>query len=207
MPLSTVAGVALLAGATLAGAALARSPRMPSHWLHGAAALVMAVLVVDLLPRLWSDLGATGRPRWIGAAAFAAGFAAASALRSLPFGSVPVAISAHRLIEGALLALVISPAAVAAFVTHSVAEGFAVGVPLRDAPHRTVAGWLAVACLSPVAGALLVPSGFGAAQPVLAAVAAGAIARAAVPRRGQPPESSSSAPSGTRSDSRSSSQP
>lgn len=217
MPLLTVAGVALLAGATLAGAALARSTRLPSEWLHGAAALVLAVLVLDLATRLWAELGASGWPRWIGIAAFTGGFALASALRSVSFGSAAAAVGVHRLVEGALLALVLSPAAIAAFVTHALVEGFAITVPLRGAPHRTVVRWLAVACLSPVAGALLIPSGAGTFQPILGAVAAGAIARAAVPRASlvraatrwgnQPPESSSSAPSGTRSDSRSSSHP
>jgi hypothetical protein len=188
MPLLTVAGVALLVGATLAGAALARATRIPSEWLHGAAAVVMAVLLLDLLPELWVDLGAYAWPRWVGVAAFGGGFATSSALRSVPFGSAAAAISAHRLVEGALLALVISPAAVAAFVTHSLAEGFALGVPLRDAPHRTVCWWLAAACLAPVVGALIMPGG---GSPLSAAVAAGAIARAAVPVRrridGRPP--------------------
>jgi hypothetical protein len=230
MPLLTLAGVALLAGATLAGAALARSTRIPSDWLHRAAALVLAVLVLDLVVHLYAELGASGWPWWSGIAAFAAGFALASALRSVSFGSAAAAIGVHRFVEGAILALVPSPAAIAAFVTHALAEGFAITVPLRQAPHRTIWRWLAVACLSPVAGVLLMPSNAGALQPILAATAAGAIARAALPTKGratvprkngpvlagfraavpggdQPPESSSSAPSGTRSDSRSSSHP
>lgn len=200
MRLLTLLGVALLVGATLAGTGLARSVRLPSQWLHAAAGVVLAVLVLDLLPEIWSSAGL---------AAMVCGYALAAALGSVSFGSAALGVAVHRLVEGALLALVISPAAIAAFVAHAMAEGFAVGATLHDAPHRTMAGWTAVACAAPVAGALLMPSGWGRMQPVLTAVAAGAIARVAYKslRAGQPPESSSSAPSGTRSDSRSSSQP
>lgn len=197
MPLLTVAGVALLAGATLAGSTAAHSTRIPSRWLNGAAGLVLGVLVLDLLSEVWSGPGL---------AAAVVGYALASALGSLSFGSAAAAIGVHRFAEGALLTLVISPAAVAAFVAHAMAEGFAVGATLRDAPHRKA--WLAVACVCPVAGALVVPG--GVSQPLLTGIAAGAIARASyksLRSATQPPESSSSAPSGTRSDSRSSSHP
>jgi ZIP family zinc transporter len=200
MRLLTLLGVALLVGATLAGAGLARSVRIPAQWLHAAAGIVLAVLVLDLLPEIWSAAGL---------AAMACGYALAKVLGSVSFGSAALGVAVHRLVEGALLALVISPAAIAAFVAHAMAEGFAVGTTLRDAPQRTVASWIAVACGAPVMGALLMPSGWGPLEPMLTAVAAGAIARVAHTclRPGQPPESSSSAPSGTRSDSRSSSHP
>jgi ZIP family zinc transporter len=140
MPLPTVAGVALLVGATLAGAALARSSRIPLVWLHGAAALVMGVLLADLLPEIWSGPGL---------AAAIAGYALAAALGSVSFGSAAAGIGVHRFVEGALLTLVISPAAVAAFVAHAVAEGFAIGATQRGAPLWTAAHWLGVACVEP----------------------------------------------------------
>lgn len=192
-----VAGVALLVGATLAGSAAAHATRIHPRWLNGAAGVVLGVLVLDLLSDVWSGPGL---------AAAVVGYALASALGRVSFGSAAAAVGVHRLAEGALLTLVISPAAVAAFVAHAMAEGFAVGATVRDTPHRRT--WLAVACGCPIAGALLVPS--GVSQPLLTAVAAGAIARASyksLRSAAQPPESSSSAPSGTRSDSRSSSHP
>jgi zinc transporter ZupT len=205
--LLTLEGVALLAGATLAGAWLARRVRMPSGLLCGAAGVVLAVLVLGLIPEIRADLAAADWPLWTGIAAALGGFGLAEALARISYGSGAAAIGAHRFFEGATLALVVSPAAILAFLAHAVAEGFAVTVTLRDAPYRTVWRWLAVACVSPFAGAVLVPSGV---HPILVAVAAGAIARAAVVSMRaavQPPESSSSAPSGTRSESRSSSHP
>lgn len=196
MSLPALEGVVLLAGATLLGALLGRlsgRARLPYQWLRGTAGVVLAVLVLDQLHDHLSLLWTAG---------FAVGFAFAVLLGSVSYGSAAAAIGVHRFVEGATLALVLSPAAVLAFCVHGLAEGFAVAA---TAPQRTVRLWLAVACVSPVLGVLVaVPfSSF------VNALAAGVIARTAVRclRPGQPPESSSSAPSGTRSLSRSSSQP
>ena len=78
--------------------------------------------------------------------------------------------------------LVAASAAVAlALAAHAFAEGLATGALLGRQPRRQVAAWVALMCLSPVAGAAAagawpVPD---AAEPVLLAMAAGVLAQAA----------------------------
>ncbi|MCP2323303.1 zinc transporter ZupT [Hamadaea flava] len=193
MPQLTLAGVALLAGATLGGAALARSTRFPARWLHGAAGVVLSLLVLDLVAEIWSIAGLV---------AAVAGYALAAVLGSLSYGSAATAIGVHRFVEGAMLTLVISPAAIAGFAAHALAEGFAVGVSLLAAPRRTVVWWVAVACIAPVCGALVMSP---VLQPIFTAMAAGAIARAAwrsvraaLARSGQPDPHSNTDAEGVR---------
>ncbi|MEV0272253.1 hypothetical protein AB0H43_26040 [Hamadaea sp. NPDC050747] len=167
MPQLTPTGVALLAGATLGGAALARSTRFPARWLHGAAGIVLSLLVLDLAAAIWSIAGLISA---------IAGYILAAILGSLSYGSAAAAIAVHRFVEGAMLAAVISPAAIAGFAAHALAEGFAAAVSLRAAPRRAFVWWVAIACIAPVCGTLAMPPTL---RPVLTAVAAGAIARAA----------------------------
>ena len=60
----------------------------------------------------------------------------------------------HRFLEGSALALAPSVMVTAALTVHALAEGLAVGALLGCQPGRRVVGWLAVMCLSPVAGAM-----------------------------------------------------
>jgi zinc transporter ZupT len=177
--LLTGEGVALVLGVTLCGAALSRTSRLPLAWLSPAAAVLFAVLVLDIVPDVRAGLAVAGLPWWIGVAAALLGFLAISVG---PRGGTAagLAIAAHRLVEGATLAIVISPAAILAFGVHALAEGFALGVRLHGAPHRTVWGWLGVAGLSPAVGAMLSSALPDRLQPVLMAAAAGAVARVCI---------------------------
>jgi zinc transporter ZupT len=76
-----LAGVALIAGATLAGAWLAgHSSRVPAL-LAGTAVVLASVVLADLVPDIWRDLRGAGLGWWAaGAGGLAAGYAAAEAL-------------------------------------------------------------------------------------------------------------------------------
>jgi zinc transporter ZupT len=91
------------------------------------------------------------------------------------------ALTFHRFLEGAAIALAGSAAVALALTAHACGEGLATGALLGGQPARRVAGWLALMCLSPVIGAAAsdafpVPA---ASEPVLLAVAAGVLAQAA----------------------------
>lgn len=87
----------------------------------------------------------------------------------------------HRFLEGSALALAASVIVAAALAVHALAEGLAVGALLGCQSRRRVAGWLAVMCLSPAAGAVTASAlpMLAAAGPVLLAVAAGVLGQAA----------------------------
>jgi hypothetical protein len=74
-------GVALIAGATLAGAWLARhSSRVPAL-LAGTAVALAAVVLADLVPDIWRDLHGAGLGWWAArAGGLAVGYVAAQAL-------------------------------------------------------------------------------------------------------------------------------
>jgi ZIP family zinc transporter len=203
-----LAGVALIAIATLAGAWLARRasrppepalrrPAWPGLALAGAAAMLMAVVLADLVPDIWRDLPASGLPWWAAAAALTAAFAAADALarRGCACRAVPgsgraaagsgraaaAALVVHRTLEGAAVALTGSAVMTAALAVHAAAEGFALAVLLRGERRDRAAALLALACLSPTAGAVVL-SQFrlpGQVAPVLTCMVAGVLLRAA----------------------------
>src|SRR5260221_11804826 len=78
---AALAGVALVAAATLAGAWLGwRSLRLPRLSLACAAMLLLVVVFADLLPDVWNDLRGTGLPWWPAAGALGAGFLATEGL-------------------------------------------------------------------------------------------------------------------------------
>ncbi|MEV4014101.1 hypothetical protein AB0J35_26735 [Nonomuraea angiospora] len=64
------------------------------------------------------------------------------------------ALSLHRMIEGATLALAASAVVVAALVIHSASEGLAL-TALLDLARKRLAPWLTVSCLAPATGVVL----------------------------------------------------
>src|SRR6266704_2920672 len=73
---SALAGVALIAASTLAGAWLARrASRLPAVTLAGAAVALAAVVLADLVPDVWHDLPASEPGRWAAVGRAAAGCA------------------------------------------------------------------------------------------------------------------------------------
>ncbi|MGN6795785.1 MAG: hypothetical protein ACTHJW_25605 [Streptosporangiaceae bacterium] len=190
-----LAGVALIAGATLAGAWLGRRfTRLRTISLVCAAVALIVVVTADLVPDIWNDVRETGLPWWIAATGLAAGFAVTDAAvrRGCACGTgvetpaggraAAVALGAHRALEGAALAVAGSAAVIAALVAHAASEGFALTTLLKGERRGRAAALLAVTCVSPAAGAavlaLLHPP--ESAAPVLTSVVAGVLLRAAL---------------------------
>lgn len=180
-----LAGVAIIAVATLAGAWLGRrSSRMPTVSLACAALCLFIVVLADLVPDVWRDLRQTGLPWWAAAMAGAAGLVIADrvvrrgcACEPTP-GDQPVnefapgrtrghdggpasgrataaALAVHRAIEGAVLALAGSAAVIAALTMHSASEGFALATLLKGERRGRAVALMAITCLSPAAGAVV----------------------------------------------------
>jgi ZIP family zinc transporter len=189
---AALAGVTLIATATLAGAWPGRrSHRLPRLSLACATILLLVVVLADLMPDILSDLSDAGLPWWPAAGALGAGFLATDGLvrRGCACGTGKVggratatALGLHRAVEGAALAIAGSVAVVAALVLHAASEGLALTALLKGERRGTAAALLAITCLSPAAGAAVlsqvpVPS---AAAPVLTSVVAGVLLRTAL---------------------------
>jgi ZIP family zinc transporter len=192
---SDLAGVALIAAATLAGAWLGRRfARLRTISLTCAAVALIAVVAADLIPDIWNDLRETGLPWWIAAAGLAAGLAvtdaavrrgcACSGGTEAPAGgrATAVALGMHRALEGAALAIAGSAAVIAALVAHAASEGFALTALLKGERKGRAAVLLGIMCLSPAAGAAVLtlvhlPE---SVAPVLTSVVAGVLLRAAL---------------------------
>jgi zinc transporter ZupT len=190
-----LAGVALIAAATLAGAWLGRRfARLRTISLACAAVALIAVVAADLIPDIWNDLRETGLPWWIAAAGLAAGLAVTDAAvrrgcacsrgTEAPAGgrATAVALGMHRALEGAALAIAGSAAVIAALVAHAASEGFALTALLRGERKGRAAVLLGITCLSPAAGAAVLalvhlPE---SVAPVLTSVVAGVLLRAAL---------------------------
>ena len=192
MTVADLAGVALIAAATLAGAWLGRRfARLRTISLACAALALVAVVAADLVPDIWRDLRETGLPWWIALLALAAGLGVTDVVvrRGCACGPGPaggrataVALGLHRVLEGAALAIVGSAAVIAALVAHAASEGFALTALLSGERRGRAAALLAITCLSPAAGAAVLawvhpPA---AAAPVLTSVVAGVLLRAAL---------------------------
>jgi ZIP family zinc transporter len=191
-PGAVLAGTGLVAAATVAGAWLARRPGQRRIWFAAAAGALLVIAGLHLLPDAWR--GARDAGIWPGLVppAAIAGFAAAGLATRAGCGcqehkeqangaGTAAALTVHRFLEGAAIALAVSAVVALALTAHAFGEGLATGTRLGEQPRRRVAGWLALMCLSPVVGAaaadaLPVPV---AAEPVLLAVAAGVLAQAA----------------------------
>jgi zinc transporter ZupT len=99
------------------------------------------------------------------------------------FGGVgtATALTTHRAIEGATLALSTSAVVVVALIVHSASEGLALAA-LLDMADQRMGPWLVVACLSPVAGVVFATVNPlpGRVVPVLLGMVAGILLRTAV---------------------------
>lgn len=187
-----IAGLAVIAVATLAGAWLARRrPNRDQAWLGAAAGALLVIALVHLLPDAWTAARASGVWALAVPAAVAGSFGLAglaarqgcwcgiSRQRAAGAGTVG-ALSVHRFLEGSALALAASATVAAALAVHALAEGLAAGALLGRSSRRQAA-WLAAMCLSPIAGAATASAWPlpAAAQPITLAVAAGVLAQAA----------------------------
>ena len=192
LPGPVLAGAGLVAAATVAGAWLARRrPGQRQIWFAAAAGALLIIAGLHLLPDAWAEAG--DARIWPGLVPMAAvaGFAAAGLAARAGCGcqehreqasgaGTAAALTVHRFLEGAAIALAGSAAVALALAAHAFGEGLATGALLGGQPRRRVTGWLAVMCLSPLIGAA-VTSAFpvpAAAGPVLLAVAAGVLAQA-----------------------------
>lgn len=91
------------------------------------------------------------------------------------------ALTTHRAIEGATLALTASAVVIVALMVHSASEGLALAALLDMAGQRLVP-WLVVACVSPAAGVLVatVSPLPGQVVPVLLGMVTGVLLRTAI---------------------------
>jgi zinc transporter ZupT len=188
-----VAGSLMVAAATVLGAwlALRRSGRQ-EVWLGAAAGVLLVIAGLHLLPDAWAASRAARLWPLAVPAACLASFAATGLVarkgctcrstrdRSGGAGGA-AALALHRFLEGAALALTNSLVVAAALAVHALAEGVAVGVLLGSHSRRRLTGWLAVMCLSPIAGAAAISSYPlpPTAEPLLLALSAGVLAQVA----------------------------
>ena len=192
LPGPVLAGVGLMAAATIAGAWLARRRRGSREvWFGAAAGALLIIAGFHLLPDSWS--AATAARIWPGVVPITAvaGFTAASLAARLGCAcrqdeehasgaGTAAALGVHRFLEGSAIALTGSAAVAVALAMHAVGEGLAAGALLGSQPRGRVSGWLAAMSVSPLlgaaaAGAFAIPA---AAEPVLLALAAGILAQA-----------------------------
>lgn len=193
VPGPVVAGAGLLAAATVAGAWLAwRHPGQQQIWFGAAAGALLVIAGLHVLPDAWSAARAERIWPWavplvaiatflLAGVAARGGCACQRDTRHVDGAGAAAALTVHRFLEGSALALVGSATVVAAFSVHALGEGLAVGALLLTQPRRRAATWLAVMCVSPVAGVLLtnaIPLPV-VARPLLLALAGGVLAQAA----------------------------
>jgi len=192
LPGPVLAGVGLMAAATVAGAWLALRRRGSREvWFGAAAGALLIIAGFHLLPDAWSAAAAAGIWPGVVPITAVAGFTAASLAtrfgcacrqhEELASGAgTAAALGVHRFLEGSAIALTGSAAVAVALAMHAFGEGLAAGALLGSQPRRRVAVWLAAMSVSPllgaaVAGAFSIPA---AAEPVLLALAAGILAQA-----------------------------
>jgi ZIP family zinc transporter len=186
------AAPALIVACTLAGVWAAqriRGDRLPMAF---ASTALISVLVSDVLPTtLLQARDQDWPPAVAGSVAIAGAGAGFLLMRHAGRGCLcdpgrvtgpgsALALSTHRLLEGVAVTLVGSPGVLAAVAVHAGSEGVALGGLLRRSRHA-LWGYVAVACVSPFAGALLAahlapPAWTG---PLVLAVIAGVLLRVA----------------------------
>ncbi|MFE3449364.1 hypothetical protein ACFXJ8_10550 [Nonomuraea sp. NPDC059194] len=149
-------------------------------WLLGLAAL-LGFVVITLLTR--GGCGHSGEEVRGGRHAPGLHRRVSGAVGGALFGGVgtAAALTAHRVIEGATLALAASVVVVAALMVHSASEGLAL-TALLDLARRRAAPWLALSCLSPALGVVLATLAPLPPQvvPLLLALITGVLLRTAV---------------------------
>ncbi|MGV9993642.1 hypothetical protein [Streptomyces sp. NPDC003374] len=190
-PTGTLVAVVLVALATVAGAWPARrGPGRSALVLAAGSGILLIIAGLHVLPDAWEEAHEAGAPPWaVPLTALAAYAVMGAVIRSgCPCepgraGGIGAAsgLALHRFLEGATLALTTSAGVVAALLVHAAGEGLALAALLGTRPGRRMAPWIALACLSPVAGAFLtsalpIPDGL---MPLLLAAVAGVLAQAA----------------------------
>ncbi|HEY7432842.1 MAG TPA: hypothetical protein VH641_19140 [Streptosporangiaceae bacterium] len=193
VPALVAAGGVMIGAATVAGAWLARRHAARRELCFGAAAGALLVIAgVHLLPDAWSGAEEAGMSGWLVPAVAVAAFVVAglavrngctcqSEREAAGGAGAAGALAAHRVLEGAALALTGSLAVAVALVVHALAEGLAAGTLLGSSSRRRQVWWLTAMCVSPIVGAAVTSIWpFPArAEPVLLAVAAGVLGQAA----------------------------
>jgi zinc transporter ZupT len=185
-------GVALIAVATVAGAAIGRRlPHTSAVPLAASAGILLAVVPADLAPDIWSDLAKAGLPWWTPLPVGVAGSAAVGWLTRRGCACQPgltgsigttLAIGLHRALEGSTLAVTASFPLVLGLVAHAGSEGFAMASLLDAERQRRTAGWLLLACTAPALGALTLQATHlpDQATPILTSLVAGVLIRTAL---------------------------
>ena len=165
LPAPVLAGIGLVAAATVTGAWLARRrPGQRQMWFAAAAGALLIVAGLHLLPDAWTTARAAGIWPLLVPVAVAGGFAVAGLATRAGCGcrehqeqasgaATAAALTVHRFLEGAAVALAGSAAVALALAAHAFGEGLATGALLGGQPRHRVAGWLALMCLSPAIGA------------------------------------------------------
>ncbi|WP_084516385.1 hypothetical protein [Microtetraspora niveoalba] len=187
----TLAAVSLIAVATVAGAWLARRGSGRSALpLAAASGVLLVIAALDLLPDAWAEAREAGVPPWAVPATVLVSWCVMDAVVRVGCPCEPsraggigtaAGLALHRFLEGATLALTASIVVVAALFVHAAGEGLALAALLGARPRRRLAPWIALACVSPVAGgfvmnALPVPA---ALMPLLLAFVAAVLAQGA----------------------------
>ena len=154
LPGTVLAGAGLVAAATVAGAWLARRrPGQRQIWFAAAAGALLIIAGLHLLPDASAGARAAGSGRSCAMAAVAAFAAAGLAARGgcacrehrerATGAGTAAALTVHRFLEGAAIALAGSAVVALALAAHAFGEGLATGALLGGQPRRRVAGWLA----------------------------------------------------------------
>jgi ZIP family zinc transporter len=180
---SVIAGVGVVAVATVAGTWLARRrPGRQEVWFGAAAGALLVIAGLHLLPDAWREAG--GRRPWVPVAAAAAcglawlvaryGCACDEDAENASGAGTAGALAVHRFLEGSALALTGSITVAVALAAHAFGEGLAVGALLARKRHLVI--WLTAMCVGPAVGAAaasIYP------EPLLVAAAAGVLIQAA----------------------------
>jgi zinc transporter ZupT len=149
---AVLAGCDLVAAATVAGAWLARRrPGQRQIWFAAAAGALLAIAGMHLLPDAWEGTRDAGMwPGLVPTTAIAAFAAAGLAARAgcgceehkeqASGAGAAAALTVHRFLEGAAIALAGSVVVTLALTAHAFGEGLATGALLGEQPRRRVAG-------------------------------------------------------------------
>ncbi|MDT4961606.1 MAG: hypothetical protein QOF87_1253 [Pseudonocardiales bacterium] len=176
MSITTLGLVLAAVGLALGGATAQLRPSRASAVQAVAGGLLLSLVAFDLLPDAVGDGREVGLARWVITTVALTAFAVVTAAMSriaapdtvgccaTPVGRMAaIALVAHGMAEGAVLGLSsglathTGPLLLIAFCLHKAGEGLAIASSVRNGSHRRrrVVGWLTLAALAPVAGALL----------------------------------------------------